>query len=284
MKKRIYSSLLPLITLVVTVASLYNLVLNGFTFIWLGTFLSSFPILAYFSSLFITSQPRTSRLLPGYTIPVALGTIITFISFFTTTPTNLTPLILTIISALNWVIYLFWYSIFDTPPTEKLVVGKTLPTFAAQNVDRQPVNSTSLRGKYHIIVFYRGNWCPFCMAQIDELSQAYDTLTQRNAELILISPQPHTYSQKLATKYDLKLRFWIDTDNKVAQQLNIDDADSVPFGLEYSGYSTETVLPTTIITNPDGKMIYIDLPVTYRDRPEVKTFLQILDEAIAQTA
>ncbi len=46
------------------------------------------------------------------------------------------------------------------------------------------------------------------------------------------------------------------------------------------GYDSDTVLPTVIITDEKGKIIFVDLTDNYRVRPEPETFLQIIDESI----
>lgn len=75
----------------------------------------------------------------------------------------------------------------------------------------------------------------------------------------------------------VNFHFLNDKDNKMARKLNIDHAHGTPLGMEVFGYTSETVLPTVIIANEEGKVIFLDQTDNYRVRPEPETFLNILD-------
>ena len=59
------------------------------------------------------------------------------------------------------------------------------------DVDRKPVTSAQLTDKPAILIFYRGNWCPFCMAQLKELFARYRGISAMGVRVAMISPQPH---------------------------------------------------------------------------------------------
>ncbi len=126
-------------------------------------------------------------------------------------------------------------------------------------------------------MFYRGNWCPLCMAQIKEISAQYQELEKRGVEVLLISPQPVGKSASLAKKMKVNFHFLTDEKNAMARELKIDQKFGIPLGFEVLGYASETVLPTIIITDEEGKIIFLDQTDNYRVRPEPETFLKILD-------
>ena len=95
--------------------------------------------------------------------------------------------------------------------------------------------------------------------------------------MVLISPQPHGYSKSLAEKYKLNFKFLTDVNNKVAKQLNIFAKNGIPTGFQALGYDIDTVLPTVIITDINGKIVFADLTNNYRVRPEPETFLKVID-------
>jgi len=73
-----------------------------------------------------------------------------------------------------------------------------------------------------------------------------------------ISPQPHSYSNKLAEKHHLSFNFLTDTNNKISKQLGIFSENGIPAGFQVFGYDSDTVLPTVIITDTSGKIIFLD--------------------------
>ena len=159
-----------------------------------------------------------------------------------------------------------------------------MPEFSVLTLDDQLVSSFSFRGAAQIIVFYRGNWCPLCVAQIGELAEAYKEIKDRGARVVMISSQPVNKSQQLANKHQVPIRFLLDPDNEAARQLGISGPNSLPFGMQLLGYNTEAALPTVIITDADGKILFTDLTDNYRHRPEPEKLLKVLDIAEAAAA
>ena len=94
-------------------------------------------------------------------------------------------------------------------------------------------------------------------------------------KVVLVSPQPDEQSRKLAAMHDVPFRFLVDQDNKLARSLEIAVSNGVPIGLP-GGYAPDTVLPTLIVTNAAGTIIFSDQTDNYRVRPEPDVFLAIL--------
>ena len=115
------------------------------------------------------------------------------------------------------------------------------------------------------------------MAQIKEVVQQYKELEKRGIEMILVSPQPHTFTRSLSKKHKVPFHFLVDTNSTVAKQLGIFHENGLPAGFQTFGYSSDTVLPTVIITDEHLKIIFADLTDNYRVRPEPQTFIQIID-------
>ena len=54
--------------------------------------------------------------------------------------------------------------------------------------------------------------------------------------------------------------------------------NGLPAGMEILGYDKDTVYPTVLITDADGRIIYSDLTNNYRIRPEPEEFIKLLNE------
>ncbi len=157
-----------------------------------------------------------------------------------------------------------------------LTIGHILPEFELENTTKNILSSRSFLGKPAVLLFYRGNWCPLCMAQIKEISKQYKEIEKLGAQVFMISPQPHKYSASLSKKYNLNFQFLTDVNNKAASKLQILSKHGIPAGFQVLGYDSDTVLPTVIITDKKGKIIFADLTDNYRVRPEPDTFLAVL--------
>ncbi len=174
-------------------------------------------------------------------------------------------------------LYVFWYSKLART-AGMLTTGQTLPPLRFYNQHNEPVDTADLNQPL-LLVFYRGNWCPLCTAQVEEVAQHYQALQQRGYAALLISPQPQKETQKIARRFNVPLIFCEDRDGAVARQLGIFHPRGLPIGMEKMGYSADTVLPTVIITDADKNIIWLHETDNYRVRPEPQTFLDAIDAA-----
>ncbi len=276
--KSILISLFPTFALYITIDTIMHLTQDGFSYRYLGRLITSGTIVALFAGIFIVKRARTDANLRFYSLFIVIGFIISVVIDVISGQNRLTGLLINFILVLGWVAYIKWYSVFNgRNDNEALKVGKQLPEFLLENPQGNEVTSASFIGKPAIYLFYRGNWCPLCMAQIKEISEQYKELEKRHVSTILISPQPHKYTQNLAEKFNIGFKFLADKENKVAKQLGIFAKMGIPAGFQMLGYDSDTVLPTVIITDSTNKIIFTDLTDNYRVRPEPEPFLKVID-------
>jgi len=180
------------------------------------------------------------------------------------------------ITLLAWLVYLRWYSVFRGRDAHALKVGTPLPDFQLESMDGHIVSSESFKAKPHLLLFYRGNWCPFCTAQVEELAAAYKRLEEKGISVVLISPQSIKKNQALAARFDVPMVFLRDQGNAAAKQLGILHEWGTPMGMQVLGYESDTVLPTVILTDEQGQIVASDQTDNYRVRPEPETFETLL--------
>lgn len=276
--KSFFISLLPIVSLYYTIDSIVFLINHGVSFRYIGRLLVAGTIAFLFAIIFIKPVARTDANLKIHTAIIGSGLLISLL-FGGIIENDLNGSLPSIGLFLGWVLYIKWYSIFSNRNSNTILqVGRQLPDFELQDPDKNIVHTSTFKGNPSIFMFYRGNWCPLCMAQIKEVASQYKELEQRNVNMILVSPQPHGHTRSLAKKFDVNFSFLVDQDNKAAAQLEILSKNGLPMGLQTLGYDSDTVLPTVIITDKDGKIIFADLTDNYRVRPEPETFIKILDQ------
>ena len=266
--KSLFISGFPVFALIVFIKTILK---QNFSLEQISLLISSFTIVLFFSMLFIKPVARTTETLKPYSLIILVSILISLFDF------NRNTLLINVILTLGWVVYLKWYSTFNNRDLNLLEIGKTFPNFSLENSKREAINLKSLKGKFKIYIFYRGNWCPLCMAQIKEVAQQYKELEKRDIDMVLISSQPHKFSENLAKKHKVPFHFLVDVENKMAKKLNIYHKNGLPTGFQILGYDSDVVLPTVIITDKNNKIIFSDLTDNYRLRPEPETFFRIID-------
>ena len=245
---------------------------------WLGAAIASVPLPVVATYLMFGGVERTSENFPLMLLIAAAGVMVAGWEQFIEATSGWAPTGVALASGLLLVMYVFWYSRFGRFASVHLMVGSKLPEFRLKDVDGNDFSSSSLLGAPAVVMFYRGNWCPLCMAQIKEIAERYQDMDALGIKVCLVSPQPEELSRKLAGDYDVPFEFLVDEDNKVAEELNIAIRIGVPVGLP-GGYAPDTVLPTLIVTNEKGTILFSDQTDNYRVRPEPDVFLAILRRA-----
>ena len=239
----------------------------------------AFPL--FLANLFLYRTARTSANLSFlFVIPASMlilsviGILIMGIEF---TQVSF-PIIAMLVALIGNLFYVFWYSRFGREKNTVLEVGKRLPEFSLKDAAGKEVTSKEIGNQASLIMFYRGNWCPLCMAQIKEVAAQYRELESRGIKIYMVSPQSEGHTNSLAKRFDVNMNFLIDEDNKAADSLQIKAENGLPMGLQALGYDSDTVMPTVVMTNSAGKIIFADLTDNYRVRPEPEDFLRVFDE------
>lgn len=272
--KSIYVSTFIAASLAGLVAALIGLSENGWGSAWLGTAMACAAPVLFFVRVFAFPVARTTANMHILLIAGVAGTVLSIVL----APGLLAApvLVSAAVGIVGVVLYIYWYSRFDEPESIVLREGAALPNFQLREQGRT-LSSAELTSKPALWIFYRGNWCPLCMAQIREVAAEYRELARRGVEVFLISPQPEGHTASLAARFDAPMRFMTDPGNAAAKALGVLEKAGLPAGMQVLGYDSDVPRPTVFISAAGGTLIYCDLSSNYRVRPEPAEFLAVLN-------
>ena len=162
-----------------------------------------------------------------------------------------------------------------------LPVGAAAPDFTLPNATGQ---SVSLRDRLAagpvVLVFYRGEWCPYCNLQLRALQAVLPEITARGASLIAISPQTPDHSLSVTEKNELTFDVLSDVDQAVIRayrtQFTVpDDLQDVHLTVfendlrSHTGNGTwELPAPATFVIDQAGIIRAAEVSPDYRVRIE----------------
>ena len=242
---------------------------------WGGVLLVSAPFVLFIGAIMLFQNvARTSERFPALIVLGVAGVVLASWGYARGGSPE-APL-LAIGAWLGFLLYAYWYSSLDRQPGSELQVGSTLPEYKVTDVAGQSVSSSSFNDKPTIWIFFRGNWCPLCMAQIKEIAALYKELESLGVRIALVSPQPHKNTIALAKRFDVAFDFLTDVGNQAAVTLGIAHPNGLPTGLQALGYDSDTVLPTVIITDGGGRILWVHETDNYRVRPDPEVYLAVL--------
>lgn len=274
--KSIYIGVYLTYAFVIGVVHLINFI-NTFDLAWLVSTTIHFIPVGYIIKLYLVDTPRTSLRMQPLTMSLVAFALLAALLMQNSPASYPHFYVYVLITFFGWLLYLNWYSKLSIPDNPILQKGTTFPELTFKDINGDEITTTEFTGKPTIYLFYRGNWCPLCMAQIKELAADYQKLAVKGIQIVLISPQPHGHTKRLAKKHDVPFIYLTDLKGEVAKQLKIYHPSGVPLGLEVLGYASDTVFPTVIITNKEGRIIHVDQTDNYRLRPEPSMFSEVLD-------
>ncbi len=172
-----------------------------------------------------------------------------------------------------------------------LKVGQTAPDFTLTNVQGQPVKlSDKLAQGPVVLVFYRGEWCPYCNLTLRTYQKDLSRFQELGAQLVAVSPQTADHSLAVATKNELTFEVLNDRNNNVAREYGLvfkvgEDLRPHLSGLgadvpTFDGEdSWELPIPGVYVIGQDGLVRLAHVDPDFRNRPEPEQLLAALRQA-----
>lgn len=159
--------------------------------------------------------------------------------------------------------------------SDRLVRGRRIPDFIVRTEDGEPTGPSDLRGLPAVIIFLRGNWCPFCSAQVEGLARHYREISELGARLILVVPEPQQTTRRVGELFDVDFTFWVDPDLEAARKLDILHAGGVPDEAR-EAYGNDTLRPVSIVIDSEGVIRYAYRSKDPRERPDPEELVKVL--------
>lgn len=243
--------------------------------LWLGVTVAAATVSIYFARLYLTRVPRTSPGLLGFSFSIFGATLYSIFQSYDQQMASAAP-ILGMLCLAGWAAYVAWYSDLGDRSADRIKEGKKLPRIELEDYNGKALSSDDWKGEKRLVIFYRGNWCPICTAQVKELGDFEKDFNELGVRITLISPQSHQKSVNHAKRVGLDYDFLVDVENRAAKTLGILAENGLPAGFQLLGYANDVPKPTTFVLDEHGKVIFADLTTNYRLRTRPEDILTAL--------
>ncbi|WP_042444395.1 peroxiredoxin-like family protein [Azospirillum sp. B510] len=173
--------------------------------------------------------------------------------------------------------------------------GLQAPDFALPNQLGRTVSLyETLEAGPVVLLFYRGEWCPYCCAQLRSMQLALPQLTAGGARLVAVSPELPDHSLTLAERNALDFDILSDQGATVARSYGLiyrvpDELCDVyrGCGLDLNarqgrppGEPWHLPIPATYLLSPSGVVRFAAIDADFTQRPEPQALVDLLHDRV----
>ncbi len=171
---------------------------------------------------------------------------------------------------------------------EGLFIASKAPDFKAKDQYGTEIRLKDLlkKGKV-VLVFYRGNWCPYCNKALSRLQDSLQLIKDKGATLLAVSPEKAEGISKTTEKTNAEFSVLHDEDLKIMKAYDV--AFEVPentitryknAGLDIEKNNGENgrylPVPAVYIIDQESTIRYRFFETDYKKRPSVQELLDNL--------
>jgi len=167
-------------------------------------------------------------------------------------------------------------------------INDKAPVFIAKDQNGKKVSlKNELKNGNVVLVFYRGQWCPYCNRQLNALQDSLGFIKEKGATLIAVSPEKPTNISRTVEKTTATYSVLFDDSLKIMKSYDVAfsvDTATIEkykkFGIDFydaNGSNGATLpVPAVYIINRDGIIIFKHFDPDYRKRVSVQEILSHL--------
>jgi peroxiredoxin len=184
--------------------------------------------------------------------------------------------------------FIFFFGIVSLQSQQPLQVGSVAPDFTVQTVNGKTVHLSSLtKEKQVVLMFYRGQWCPYCNKQMSELQDSLQYINRQNAMVIAITPEKPQEVSKIIDKTGASFDIVYDENHRIMDLYKVTFTLSKVKNLAYKAWGIDIneasgnedlalPVPATYIVNKQGVITGAFYDEDYKKRAAVKDIVAVL--------
>ena len=169
-----------------------------------------------------------------------------------------------------------------------LNVNDKAPEFTAKNQAGKKISlKEQLRSGAVVLIFYRGQWCPYCNKQLKRLEDSLSLITAKGATLIAVTPEKQENISKTIEKTKATYSILFDDGLKIMKSYDVAYKVDDKTVEKYKGYGIDfnevngtngasLPVPAVYVINKEGVIVYKYFDVDYRNRASVQDILDHL--------
>ena len=178
-------------------------------------------------------------------------------------------------------IFIFVNSNAQTNPIGLKVNDKS-PEFSAKDQNGKTISlQNELKNGKVVLIFYRGQWCPYCNKELKGMQDSLSFITSKGAVVVAVTPELPENISKTIGKTNASYSILSDDGLKIMKAYDVAYAVDPALNEKYKGYGIDLMkanganganlpIPAVYIIDTNGNIIYRYFDVDYRNRASLK--------------
>lgn len=163
--------------------------------------------------------------------------------------------------------------------------GDNAPDFTLPNAAGDNISLTDLlKTGPVVLIWYRGEWCPYCNIQLEDIQAHMPQFNDAGAHVVAISPEKPDRGWDLKSRQNLEFHVLSDDQSKIAEKYGV--IYKLPpivaktlqekFDIHDANNDERDLLPlaASYVINQNGVITYAYLDKDYRKRAETSTLVE----------
>ncbi len=170
-------------------------------------------------------------------------------------------------------------------------VGNNAPLIKAKSVTGEKINSSeALKKEQIVVVFYRGNWCPYCNRHLSNLNDSLGYIKQAGGRVLVVGPENFENAEKTADKSEATFTLIPDTTLHIMQDFDVLFKVTKKYQRKIKTFlftdiadnnnqdEAQLPVPATYVIGKDGKIKWRHFDYDYTKRASAKSIIEALQK------
>lgn len=171
-----------------------------------------------------------------------------------------------------------------------LKVGEKAPVIKGIDQFNSEINSNKiLQNKKILLLFYRGNWCPYCKKHLASLQENLEKFIEKGVFVIVVTPEKVEKIKETTSKFNSKFSIIHDFNNKIMNDYKVAfrvTKENVPKYFEFTlrrvreyNEKENNVLPVpaTYMIDKNHRISYVHYDSDYKKRADLTEILNKIE-------
>jgi peroxiredoxin len=165
--------------------------------------------------------------------------------------------------------------------TPAVAVGRSVVDFTARDDAGQPFDLARLRGRPFLLKFFRGHWCPYCVAELRRWEEMRPELDARGIVIVTVCADTAEQIRQGRRRHGLRATMLPDPDLAITDRYHLRNPKNFA---PKPGLIIPLPIPTTILVDGDGIVCWIDQATDYMHRSDPPRVLAAIRETLGSSA